>query len=354
MTAAAGPYLPSFVFRDDWADLGHHDGTSTGWAHHGIAVTRSGEVLTFHEERSEVLVLGPEGSLLRSWSVDLTEGHGFTLVEEEGEELLWIADNGTKYRRADDGEYVTPGTPVHNSVRHEPGPPVRGVAVKYGLDGVERMRVGAPELPMYASGDFAPTHVAEDEERWGGSGDIWVSDGYGQSAVHRFTKDGRYRDSLTGEEGPGRFHFPHGIHIDRRGPEPLLYIADRKNALAHVYDLEGRYQRSFGRGFLASPGGFAPLGTHLLIAEMDSRIAVVGPDDGFVGYLGDGSDPAERIAPGWPNRRGTSGLERPDFPASAFRAPHSLATDTDGNVYVSEWLIGGRLVKLFLQQESAP
>ena len=41
--------------------------------------------------------------------------------------------------------------------------------------------------------------MAVDEERHGGSGDIWVADGYGESYVHRFDKSGRYTSSITGD-----------------------------------------------------------------------------------------------------------------------------------------------------------
>ena len=118
-----------------------------------------------------------------------------------------------------------------------------------------------------------------------------------------------------------------------------------------VYDLEGGHLRTIGESFLNSPSGFAQWGDLLVVAELYSRLAALDQEDNFVGYIG--ADPSsveegwpER--PGWPNTLGPDG--RAEAPPSAnpgrFNSPHSLAVDLDGNLYVSEWLIGGRYTKL--------
>ncbi len=180
-----------------------------------IVVTSNDEIITFDEKHPRVLVLSPDGRLLRSFEVNLVEGHGMLLVQEDGEELLWISDNGSKMRCTDNGTYVPDGQPV------------RGNAVKFRLDGTEILRLERPDLDMYVDGDYCPTQVAVDEERFGGEGDIWVADCYGQSVVHRFDKYGKYLATLDGTTGAGRFAHPHAIYIDRRGdvPELLVLIA---------------------------------------------------------------------------------------------------------------------------------
>ena len=148
-------------------------------------------------------------------------------------------------------------------------------------------------------GAYCPTGTAIDETRLGGSGDIWVADGYGSSLVHRYSHAGEHLSVLTGEEGAGRFNCPHAVYIDRRGGKtPELYIADRGNKRIQVYDLEGVHQRSFGEAFLNSPSGFAQWGDRLVVAELYARLAVLGPDDHLVGYLG--ADPAIDDQHGWP------------------------------------------------------
>ena len=70
------------------------------------------------------------------------------------------------------------------------------------------------------------------------------------------------------------------MFIDRRGGKtPELYIADRENKRVQVYDLEGRYLRTFGDGFLNSPSGFAVSDDLLVVAELYSRLAVVDAED---------------------------------------------------------------------------
>ena len=182
-----------------------------------------------------------------------------------------------------------------------------------------------------------------------------MADGYGSSLVHRFDKDGSYLSTLSGEEGGGRFVCPHAVYIDRRGGKvPELYIADRENKRVQVYDLEGTYLRTIGEAFLNSPSGFAQWGTTLVVAELYQRLAVLDIDDNLIGYIGADPDASEGQGwpdrPGWPNALTEDGqAEAPTLPQpERFNSPHSVAVDSDGNLYVSEWLIGGRYTKLLV------
>ena len=57
-----------------------------------------------------------------------------------------------------------------------------------------------------------PTNVALSP-----AGEIYVSDGYGNACIHRFSPDGRLLASWGQPgDGPGQFHVPHGIAIDRQ------------------------------------------------------------------------------------------------------------------------------------------
>jgi hypothetical protein len=191
--------------------------------------------------------------------------------------------------------------------------------------------------------------------RFGGNGDVWVADGYGSSLVHRFDKHGNHLSVLTGEEGGGRFVCPHAVFIDRRPHKaPELYIADRENKRVQVYDLDGRYLRTVGEGFLCSPSGFAQWGEILVIAELYSRLALLDANDALVGYVG--RDPDAKDEGGWPERPGWPNALTDDGYVRAprltdrdrFNSPHSVAVDSEGNLYVSEWVLGGRYSKLAL------
>ena len=71
-------------------------------------------------------------------------------------------------------------------------------------------------------------------------GSLFVTDGYGNARVHHFTADGELLHSFgqPGKSGPGRFHLPHGIWVDRNG---RVLVADRLNHRIQVFSLDGTF-----------------------------------------------------------------------------------------------------------------
>lgn len=114
---------------------------------HDVAVSGSGAILVFHEAAPAALVFDADGDLRSAWGDDFPGAHGMTLIEEGASECLWLTDYRT------------------------------GEVVKTTLDGRQLMALPKPELAAYREGKYAPTWVAVYEERHGGSGDIWVTDG---------------------------------------------------------------------------------------------------------------------------------------------------------------------------------
>ena len=298
-----------YEWVDDWAKIPDTQSAREGWAHHGIVVSQSGNIVAFHQSDPTVLIFDRNGNLERSWDIGLKEAHGMTLVNDLESEYLWMSDN------------------------------ISGKVLKTTLQGTIVMSLADPDIPVYISGKYAPTDVLVNEEMHGGNGDIWVADGYGENYVHRYDKDGNYLNSINGEEGSaGAFNCPHGIWIDRRKHDAELYVADRGNQRVQVYDLEGRFKRVFGEGYLSSPSAFVSDDNRLIVAELNARLAVLDLDDNLVCYLGDNENITE--VDGWPN-------VSPEFiEPGKFNSPHGIAADEDGNIYVAEWLIGGRITKL--------
>jgi hypothetical protein len=301
-----------------------------------MAISDAGHVYTFHYGDPTVLVFDQDGKLLRSFDTDLTEGHGITLTREGETDYLWIADTGAKRR-------------PRLGYQYEAGP-AGGQVVKMTTDGRVVARLERPDLPAYREGAYSPTAVAVNEERFGGNGDVWVADGYGQNYVHhysRFSKDGAYLGSINGQEGAtGPFACPHSLWIDTRKGEPELYIADRSNHRVQVYDVEGRFKRTFGEDFLISPSAFAQHGDNLVIAELHARVTLIDRDDRLVSYLG--ANPAVTKVDGWPNMKDAAGVpvRTRHLEPGKFNSPHGIAADRADNIYVAEWLIGGRMIKL--------
>ena len=72
------------------------------------------------------------------------------------------------------------------------------------------------------------------------SGDIYVSDGYRNARVHRFSSGGELVSSWgePGKGGPGEFHLPHSLWVDSEG---LVYVCDRKNQRVQIFSPEGEF-----------------------------------------------------------------------------------------------------------------
>jgi hypothetical protein len=332
----------TFDWIDNWASIPASSPASVpagqGWAHPGMATTAAGEVITCHPSGPTILVFDQHGALLRALETALTECHGMTVVQEGGAtEFLWIADPGSKRQRDLGYEAATPRQ--------------NGKVVKMTMDGQIVAQIEAPDLAIYRTSTFSPTDVAVNEERYGGNGDVWVADGYGQSLVHRysrFSKHGDYLGTINGGDGAdGAFATPHGMWFDTRKAEPELYVADRGNRRIQVFDAEGVFKRSFGQDFLSSPSAFALLDHEtLVVAELRARLALVDRDDRLIDYLGADEPAFER--PGWPNAKNEAGelIRPPSLTEGKFNSPHGLTADGAGNIFVAEWLIGGRYTQL--------
>jgi len=327
---------PAYAWTEPWNQwLGARtEHESTAWIHSGIAVTASGDVVVVGHDRTDAYVLGQDGSVRTTFDTGVTQGHGLLASRWQGQEVLWIADNGARRERDAHGEYAN----------HDGSAPP--AAVLLSLTGERLMTLTAPALDAYRTGRYRPTGIAVDDAD-DGTGDVWVADGYGENLVHRFRSDGSYVMSLTGLEGAGRFDCPHAVWIDRRHDAPELYVSDRVNQRLQVFDLAGRFKRVVGdASYFRRPSAFTVVGGLLVVADLESRLTVLDEDDALLGHLGSDDDAAGR--PGFPNQLDHE--HRPVRPAALqpgrFNSPHGLASDSAGNLYVSEFLIGGRLVKL--------
>ncbi len=307
MQVGTGAYTYRWI--DNWARTPETESSRTNGRTHGVVVTKAGDVVVFHQADPAVLIFAADGTLQDAWGHGFLSAHGMTLVEEDGTEYLWLTDENS------------------------------AAVVKTTLDGAIVQSLQKPSHPVYATGRYVPTWIGVAEERYGGNGDIWVADGYGSSYVHRYDRSGRYLQSINGEEGEaGAFRCPHALWVDHRRTEPRLYIADRGNRRIQVYDLEGSFQKACGADILTSPCGFVTYGDWLLIPELRARLTILDGEDHLVGYLGSNEQVCD--IPGWPNHE--SALIR----EGKFNSPHGMAVDSAGNLFVVEWIIGGRITKL--------
>lgn len=72
------------------------------------------------------------------------------------------------------------------------------------------------------------------------SGDLYVSDGYRNCRVHKYTATGQYISSWgnPGKTAPGEFHTPHCLWVDRDGK---VYVVDRYNSRVQVFSPTGDF-----------------------------------------------------------------------------------------------------------------
>jgi peptidylamidoglycolate lyase len=120
---------------------------------------------------------------------------------------------------------------------------------KFNHDGKLLLTVGEREVSGVDSTHFnQPTDVAVSP-----SGAFYVSDGYGNSRVVKFSAEGKFLFAW-GEKGdaPGQFFLPHGITLDSKG---RVYVADRSNARIQVFDSNGQFLKQWKTEGLGRPWG---------------------------------------------------------------------------------------------------
>jgi len=275
----------------DWAKL------PEGWSFLeavDVAVDGKDRVYVFSRGEHPLIVFDQEGNFLNSWGEGLFKRpHGIT-----------ISPDGSLYC-VDDGDHA-----------------VR----KFTPEGKLLMTLGSPgkASPFQQGRPFnRPTKVAIDRA----TGDLFVGDGYGNSRVHKFSSEGRLLFSW-GQPGsdPGEFNLVHSVGTDQEGQ---VYVADRENHRVQVFDSQGRYLTQWNNLH-------RPCGLH---------IANQGEPLCYVGELA----PSLTINENFPNlgprisicnlqgqRLVRLGHLRGGEEPHQFVAPHGLATDSQGNLYVAE------------------
>ena len=191
------------------------------------------------------------------------------------------------------------------------------------LDGEVLMTIGVPgePAPLFSGDPFNRcTHTATDPK----TGDIYVSDGYGNSRVHKYSPDGKLLFSW-GAPGtdPGEFSIAHNIVTDADG---YVYVADRENHRIQIFDSNGKFEEQW-------PNVHRPCGLyispeqHIYVGELGWGMGVqrnvpnIGPR---VSVLDRRGNTLARLGNGY----GTD--------VGQFISPHGIAVDSAKNIYVGE------------------
>ena len=250
----------------------------------GVATDSRGQVLVFHRGDPPLLVLDGHGTLLRSMGSGMfTSPHGLRVDREDN---IWVTDNAD----------------------HR--------VMKLSADSKVLLTLGQRGKPGDDESHFnKPTDVA-----FADNGDFYVSDGYGNSRVVKFDKNGKFLLVWgTKGAGDGQFNLPHAVRVDKNG---LVYVGDRENNRVQVFDPSGKFLRKIE--------GFAPFG---LFITTDQQLFVADGRGNCVLKMSlDGA-----ISARW----GSKGTEPGQFDMA-----HGLTVGPDGAVYVGD--INGKRIQKFV------
>jgi len=288
--SGADDYVYQEVF--DWARL--PEGWDIGEVV-DVAVDADDRVYVFSRAEHPLMVFAQDGSFIRAWGEGLfRRPHGLTLAKDE---LL----GAVLYCVDDDGHWIG----------------------KFTLDGELLLALGkrGESAPRMSGQPFnRPTKVAIDPK----SGELYISDGYGNARIHKYTTDGQHLFSW-GDSGvdPGQFNLPHSVCTDRQGN---VYVADRENHRVQIFDEQGNYLAQWNN--LHRPCGLHIAGDIAYIGQLPTQMDLNAdyPNLGACVTIHDLT--GRRLA-----RLGTA---HPGDGPGQYTAPHGIAVDSRGDVYVGE------------------
>lgn len=261
-------------------------------------------VLLTNHTKNNVIIYNKDGKPVQTWGTEYPGAHGLTLVDEGGEDMLYITD----------------------TERHE--------VIKTTLDGKVVMTLTYPaDFEGYReAAQYVPTETAIAD-----NGDIFVADGYGAQYIMHYNAKG---ELLNVFGGPGnekdKFNNAHGICIDKRSAIPSLLITARQQNKLKRFSLEGQWVEN-----IDLPGAYIcrPVikGEHVYLATIWSGDG--SPNSGFVSIL----DKNNKLisAPGGCDPHYDQNDLAPMYQnLQLFKHPHDVCVDEDENIYVAQWNAG--------------
>ena len=249
-------------------------------------------------------------------------------VFNRGDHPLMVFDRDGNFQGEWGKEYLTDAHGIYISGEDHIYLPVREshAIVKCTLDGKPLMTMGVWDAPSDTGGarpDGTMWKAAGPFNRCtdialAPNGDLFVSDGYANSRVHKFSPDGRLLHSWgrPGKRGPGEFHIPHGIWVHWDG---RVMVCDRENNRIQLFTGDGEYL-----------GMWTDLARPCDIFVDHDGIAYVVELDAFMTILNMDGEVLAKVDIG-----GAGG--------------HAVWADSHGDLYIGHNQEGRRLVKLVRQ-----
>lgn len=253
----------------DWGQL--PAGVSWGGVSQ-VSTTPEGQIVIFRRAVPSFFVLNPDGTFVKSWGdMAFRLAHGIR-IDRDGS--IWITDN------------------------------TDNIVQKFSPDGKSLLtlgRRGSVGDNNSQDGFDGPADVFVAQ-----NGDVFVADGYRNSRVVQFSKDGKFLKIIGGTKGsaPGQFNVPHSVVLDSKG---RIIVADAENSRIQVFDPDGKFLEQW-TDFPAKPRG-------AMYITPDDTLYVSHVDSESITIMKDG--------------------KRTDSIQAIGLRPHGLTMDRQGNLYVT-------------------
>ena len=277
-----------YTVHENWWTL--PEGWEFGWVP-AVAVDSQDRVYVYSRSEHPMVVFDRDGNFIDSWGDDiLKDAHGIFID-------------------ADDNIYCTEREPH--------------VIRKFTTDGELLMTLGTPDVP---GADGEPFNLPTDFAL-GPDGEMYISDGYGNARVHKYSPDGELIKSWGQPgTGPGEFDLPHCVRVD---PRNRLMVADRENNRIQFFTLDGEYIEEWG-DLLQPDTIYIDDDDLVYIAELGQRVTIMTLDGEVISQ--------------WGSERGST------VPGEFLACPHGIWLDSHGDIYVGEVQADARLQKFIRQQ----
>jgi hypothetical protein len=270
-----------------------------GNGHGEIAVDSSGKVyVSVQEANAGIQVYGTDGKFIKALPLPPSL-HGFVI------------------RKDGDGEFIFAAVLGEQKV------------IKCDLEGKVLMTIPTSEFPADKVGkglkltncDVAP------------NGDIYVVDGYGQSFIFVFSREGKFKSVFGGPGEPLKLANAHKIFIDRRFEPARVMICDRGHKRMLHTQLDGTFIGEIATE-MRNPSSASFHGGLMCVAEIAGNVSVWDKNNKRVADLGTSPKPTN-----------TPGIEPKDWQQGIVTSPHGISFDNDGNILETEWNKWGRVLR---------
>jgi hypothetical protein len=296
--------LMTFDTVPGWG-LDENGKSQLGPTHGGVVIDKAGNIYVSAD--MGVVVFNPEGKVVRRFlSDDYTMLHDMKIREEPAGEFIYGARNNA------------------------------AEGIKFNAqDGTIALRLKFPKESGLDPKKFNPTAMTVAP-----NGDIFLADGYASNHIFKYDKEGKYLKHFSVKgNGLKEFNTCHGMVLDTRYEPPRLLICDRnhtpKGRLVH-YDLDGNFIEEVITG-LGMPTSAAVQGDYVSVPDLMGRLVILDKTNTIMAVLGFNPDPA---------KGGSKNIPQDQWVEGIFSGTHGSYWDQDGNLYVQDWNVSGRIMKL--------